>query len=217
MWFMYIVIDIETENTGADIMKDNKRVISVQIGDASQQELYYDDSKDSQWTLEKSKMRIASLLSQEYIFAGYNIKNFDIPILNRFLEIEIPESNMFDLSHTPRVTELRRNRIFSLEDVCREFGIKANHKQKMNEKAEKYKARQDIKDQASAKAEEYVKNRGWTFEFSYNKALRKIAGGNAILDAYQEFVRTGGQTNTLFYECAIGDVICEHRLLEALK
>lgn len=214
---MYIVIDIETENTGADIMKDNKRVISVQIGDASQQELYYDDSKDSQWTLEKSKMRIASLLSQEYIFAGYNIKNFDIPILNRFLEIEIPESNMFDLSHTPRVTELRRNRIFSLEDVCREFGIKANHKQKMNEKAEKYKARQDIKDQASAKAEEYVKNRGWTFEFSYNKALRKIAGGNAILDAYQEFVRTGGQTNTLFYECAIGDVICEHRLLEALK
>jgi hypothetical protein len=30
---MYSVIDIETENTGTDIMKDNKWIISVQIGD----------------------------------------------------------------------------------------------------------------------------------------------------------------------------------------
>jgi len=57
----------------------------------------------------------------------------------------------------------------------------------MNEKAEKYKARQDIKDQAKAKAMEYVNERGWSFDFSYDIVLHKIAGGNAIFDAYQEF------------------------------
>jgi len=213
---MYLVIDIETENTGSDIMKDNKRIISVQIGDAIKQELYYDDSKDPQCSLVSAKKRIKSLLSQGCIFAGYNIKNFDIPILNQFLGVEIPESNMFDLSRTPRVTELNRNKIFSLEDVCRECGIEVTHKRKMNEKAEKYKARQDIKDQAKAKAKEYVNKRGWSLDFSYYYVLNKIAGGNAIFDAYQEFVKSGGQKDTLFYEYAIGDVICEHRLLEAV-
>ena len=33
-----------------------------------------------------------------------------------------------------------------------------------------------------------------------------MVGGNAIYDAYQEFVRSGGQKDTLFYEHAIGDV-----------
>jgi len=214
---MYLMIDIETENTGSDIMKDNKRIISVQIGDTTKQELYYDDSKDPQCTLVSAKKQITSLLSRGYIFAGYNIKAFDIPILKQFLGVEIPESNIFDLSQTPRVTELRKNKRFRLEDVCAEFGVEVSHKRRMNEMAEKYKDRQDIKDQAYAKAKDYVRNKGWSFDFSYNYVLDKIAGGYAIFDAYQEFVKSGGQKNTLFYEYAIGDVICEHRLLKALK
>lgn len=215
---MYRIIDIETENIGSDIMKENKRIISVQIGDATKQELYYDDSKDPQCTLARSKEQIASLLSQGYIFAGYYIKNFDIPILKKFLGVEIPESNIFDLSQTPRVTELRNNKkLYKLEDVCMECGIEVNHKQKMNENAEKLKGRQDIKDQAFAKAKNLVKSKGWSFDFSYDYVLNKIAGGHAILDAYKEFVKSGGQKNTLFYEYAIGDVICEHRLLKVLK
>ncbi|MCW3985069.1 MAG: ribonuclease H-like domain-containing protein [Candidatus Bathyarchaeota archaeon] len=217
---MYLIIDIETENTGSDIMRDNKRIISVQIGDATEQELYYDDSKDSQWTLGRVETKIASLLSQECIFAGYNIKGFDIPLLKRFLKVEIPESNILDLCQTPRVTQLAKNknrRNLRLEEVCMEYGIEVTHKQKMNKKAEKYKARQDIKDQAKAKAKEYVNKKGWSLDFSYDYVLNKIAGGNAIFDAYREFVKSGGQKDTLFYEYAIGDVICEYRLLEALK
>jgi len=37
-----------------------------------------------------------------------------------------------------------------------------------------------------------------------------------IYDAYLEFVKSGGQKNTLFYEYAIGDVISEYQLLKAL-
>jgi hypothetical protein len=214
---MYRIIDIETENTGSDILKDNKRIISVQIGDADKQELYYDDSKDPRYTFAEARRQIASLLSQGHIFAGYNILGFDIPILKQFLRVEIPKSNIFDLCQTPRVTELKNRKLFSLEQVCGECGIEVIHKRRMNEKAEKYKTRQDIKDLATAKAKEYVNNKGWSFDFSYDYVLNKIAVGNAIYDAYQEFVKSGGQKNTLFYEYAIGDIICEYRLLKTLK
>ncbi len=213
---MYSIIDVETENTGSDVMKDNRRILSVQVGDAAEQELYYYDSQAPQYTLAMGRKRIASLLSQGYVLAGYNIRNFDVPILKQFLAIDISESNMFDLSRTPRVIELNKSKKFSLEDVCKECGIDADHKRKMEQKAEKHKQRQDIKDQAYAKANDDVKNKGWSFDFSYDRALKKLAVGNAILEAYHEFVESGGQRNTLFYEYAIGDIICEHRLLRAL-
>jgi uncharacterized protein YprB with RNaseH-like and TPR domain len=190
---MYIIIDVETENTGTDILKDNKRVISVQIGDAAKQELYYDDSKDPQCTLATAGKRIVSLLTNGNVLAGYNIKNFDVPILKQFLGIEIPESNLLDLIRTPRVIELNKTKKYSLEDVCKECGIEADHKRKMDERAEKYKEREDIKHRAFAKANDDVINKGWSFDFSYDRALKKIAGGYAILDAYQEFVKSGGQ------------------------
>jgi hypothetical protein len=214
---MYFVIDIETENTGSDIMKDNKRILSIQIGDDTKQELYYADSTDSQWTLKRAKIKIASLLSQNSIFTGYNLKNFDLHFLKHFLGVEIPQSNIFDLSDTPQIRDFRNNTIFSLEDVCSECSIVVTHKHKMNKKAESYKTRQDIRDQAYTKAKEIVRTRGWSWDFSFNRVLDKIAGGIAIYDAYQDFVRRGGQKNTLFYEYAIGDVICEYRLLKALK
>jgi len=213
---MYLIIDIETENTGSDIMRDNKRIISVQIGDATEQELYYDDSRDSQWTLGRAKTKIASLLSQGYIFAGYNLKNFDLHFLKHFLGVELPQSNIFDLSDTPQIKAFRNNRIFRLEDVCRECGIEVTHKHKMNKKADSYKTRQDIRDQAYAKAKEIVRRKGWSWDFTFNRVLDKIAGGHAIFDAYKEFVQSGKQTDTLFYEYAIGDVICEYHLLRAL-
>ena len=36
---MYRIIDIETENTGSDVMQDNKRILSVQIGDDTRQKV----------------------------------------------------------------------------------------------------------------------------------------------------------------------------------
>lgn len=213
---MYLAIDIETENTGSDIMKDNKRIISVQIGDDKTQELYYDDSKDSKWTLEQAKTKIELLLSQGHIFTGYNLKNFDLHFLKHFLAVEIPQSNMYDLSDHPKIRAFRKNKIFSLEDVCKECGIAVTHKNKMNKKAESYKKRQDIREQAYAKAKEIVRTKGWGWNFAVNYFLNKIAGGHAIYDSYQEFVQSGGKKDTFFYEYATGDVISEYRLLREL-
>lgn len=85
----------------------------------------------------------------------------------------------------------------------------------MNEKSKKYKSIEAHK-QAFAKGKELEKKKNWSSDFSYNYALDKVAGGNAIYDAYLEFVESGGQKNTLFYEYAIGDIISEYQLFKAL-
>lgn len=215
---MYRVIDIETENTGTDIMKDNKRIISVQIGDDTKQSLYWVDSKDPRWNLESAKKEIESLLSQGVIFTGYNISNFDVRFLMQFLGVEIPESNILDLCQCQpqKLTQLTGKNKPRLEEACAACGVRVTHKQRMSEKTKKYKSMEAYKKQALAKAKELVENKGWGFDFSYDYALDKIAGGNAIYDAYLEFAKSDGQKNTLFYEYAIGDVISEYQLFKAL-
>lgn len=215
---MYFVIDIETENTGTDIMKDNKRIISVQIGNDIKQDLYWADSPETQWNLESAKNRIDSLLVQGVTFAGYNIIGFDIKFLKEFMEVEIPESNLLDICirHKPKLSQLTGRNRPRLEEACLACGIVVSHKQRMNEQAEKYKTNETFKKQAFVKANELVRNLGWSFDFSYRYALDKVAGGNAIYDAYLEFVKSGGQRNTLFYEYAVGDIISEYQLLKKL-
>jgi hypothetical protein len=215
---MYLIIDIETENTGTDVMEDNKRIISVQIGDDKKQDLYWADAKDQQWSLECAKREIASLLSQGIIFAGHNIRGFDVRFLKEFLGVEIPESHIHDPCEcqSEKMTRLTGRNHPKLEEACAAFGIKVTHKQRMNEKAMKYKSNEAFKKQALTKAKELVKEKGWTLNYAYDRVLDKIAGGNAIYEAYLEFVESGGQKNTIFYEYAIGDVISEYQLLKAL-
>jgi hypothetical protein len=215
---MYLIIDIETENTGTDVMEDNKRIISVQIGDDNKQDLYWADSRNPQWNLESAKKEIGSLLSQGVIFAGHNIKGFDVRFLKQFLGVEIPESNIHDFCQcqSEKLTRLTGKNKPRLEEACAAFGIKVAHKQRMNEKAIKYKSIEAFKKQALTKARELVEKKGWSLNWSYDHVLDKIAVGNAIYEAYLEFVERGGQKNTLFYEYAIGDVISEYQLLKAL-
>jgi len=213
---MYRAIDIETENTGADIMKDNKRILSVQIGDDTKQYLYWADSRDSRWNLDSAKKEIASLLAQGVIFVGYNIKGFDVPLLKQFLGVEIPESNILDLCECPKIPKLTGKKRSRLEEVCSACGIEVTHKQRLNEKAKKYKAMDVHKKHAKAKAVELVEKKDWGYEFSYNYVLDKIAGGNAIYEAYQEFVMNDGRKDSLFYEYAIGDIITEYQLFKKL-
>ena len=215
---MYLIIDIETENTGTDIMKDNKRILSVQIGDDTKQSLYWADSDDPQWSLESAKKQITSLLSRSVVFAGYNIRNFDVPFLKQFLGVEIPESNILDLClcQPEKLTRLTGRNKPRLEEACGAFGISVTHKQKMSEKAEKYKSIEALRKQALAKARELAENKGWGLDFSYDYVLDKLAGGNAIYEAYLEFAKNGGRKDSFFYEYAIGDVVSEHQLLMAL-
>jgi hypothetical protein len=214
-----LVIDIETENTGTDIMADNKRIISVQVGNSAKQELYYDDSNDKSRSLTAAKSRISSLLSEGVVFAGYNVKGFDVPLLKEFLGIEIPDENLLELSETEKVARLCRlknRRTLKLEEVCEGLDIDTSHKQEMNREAEKYKTRSDIVKRAQVAAKDIVNRKGWSLDFSYNYALEKLAGGNAIYDSYLKFVERDGSSDTLFHRYAVGDIISEYQLLQTV-
>jgi hypothetical protein len=215
---LYLGLDIETENTGLDIIKDNKRILSVQLGNNVNQELYWADSKNPQWNLERAKREILSHLSKEVKFIGYNLKGFDIPMIKQFLNIDITEKQILDLClcQPQRISQLTGKNRPRLEEICSACGIEVRHKQRMNERANKYKSNESFKTQALTKAKELVKNKGWSFDFSYNYALDKVAGGNAIYDAYLEFAKSNGQKNMFFYEYAIGDIISEYNLLKKL-
>lgn len=214
---MYRAIDIETENTGSDIMADNKRILSVQIGDDTKQDLWWADSKDPKWNLESAKKEIASLLAQGVVFVGYNLKGFDVPILKRFLGVEIPESNILDLCECPKIPELTGKNKSRLEEVCSACGIDVTHKQRMKEKEKKFRSMEAHKKHATVKAKEILKEKPWwSSNFAYEYVLSKIAGGNAIYEAYQEFVENDGQKDSLFYEYAIGDIIVEYQLFKKL-
>ncbi|MCX6648552.1 MAG: hypothetical protein NTV61_04090 [Candidatus Bathyarchaeota archaeon] len=214
-----LVLDIETENTGADIMADNKRIISVQLGNSAKQELYFADSKDTSRSLSTVKSRISSLLSEGIVFAGYNVKGFDVPMLKEFLDIDIPNENLLELYETEKVAtlcRLKNRRTLRLEEVCKGFDIDTSHKDEMNHEAEKYKMRPDIVKKAQTAAKEIVDRKGWSFDFSYNYTLDKLAGGNAIYDSYLKFVERDGSPDTLFHRYAVGDIISEYRLLQAV-
>ena len=93
------------------------------------------------------KKEIASLLSQVVIFAGYNIQGFDVRFLKQFLGVNIPESQILDLClcQSQKLTQLTGRRKVRLEEACNACGVKVTHKQKMNDKAEKYKSIEDFK------------------------------------------------------------------------
>ena len=216
---MVVVVDIETENTGAEIMADNKRIISVQLGDSSNQELYYADALDSSQSLVQVKTRINSIVKDGGVLAGYNVKGFDIPILKQFLEVTIPDANVLEIGEMKEMVELAQKvgkKHLRLEEACTEFGISSNHKWLMNARAEKFKNDPAVLANADKAAQRFVIARGWSFNFSRGYAIDKIAGGRAILESYQEFVSKRGSKDTLFYEYAVGDVVCEYRLMEAL-
>jgi hypothetical protein len=216
---MSLVIDIETENTGADIMADNTRIISVQMGDSEEQKLYYADAHDPSLSTSQVPQRVETLIAEGKVFAGYNLKGFDLPLLKQFLGVEIPEANVLEIAEMDGVKKLQQRsgrRSYRVEDVCKEYGISVDHKRLMDEKAETFKKRPEVLALADTSARQLVEEKGWSYAFSLNYKLNKIAVGRAIYDSYLEFVRAGGARETLFHRYAVGDVICEYQLMRRL-
>ena len=200
-------------------MAGNKRIISVQIGDSSKQELYYTDARNPSQSLVQAQSRINSIVREGSVLAGYNVKGFDVPFLKQFLGIEIPDANILEIGDMAEMADIRKKlgkKYLRLEEACMEFGISPDHKWLMDKRAERFKNSPEILANADAAAQSLVTKRGWSFDFSRAYAIDKIAGGHAILESYQEFVSKGGSKDTLFYAYAIGDVVCEYKLLQAL-
>ena len=117
-----------------------------------------------------------------------------------------------------KIIELKRLGMkINLETVCNNYKINTDHKRRMNEKSEEYKVKPNIRAQAEIGAIQLVGKKGWSMDYSFKHVLNKIAVGHAIYDSYKEFVAKGGRKDTLFYEYAIGDVVCEFQLYKSLQ
>ena len=213
-----VAIDIETENTGIDIMNDNTRIISVQLHDGTKGEFYYANSTTS--NLKVAKEKIKGLLNNGVQFVGYNILRFDIPILKKFLDIEIPLSQVIDISEMKSIfflkKELNKGGI-SLEEACKHFGIKCEHKKLLEPIAEKIRQYPEVIAKSESEGLKLASKTGWGVERCRSNALKKISGGMAILEMYNEFVRSNGSIDSLFYKYAMGDAISEYELYYKLK
>lgn len=214
----FVVLDIETENTGYDIMEHNKRIISVQLYDGSEGTLFYDGSNKN--SISAAKSALLTQIDQNYKFVGFNIRNFDAHLLNKFLGVTIPRGQIVELSEMPNMERIRKQltkNYPTLAEVCGHLGIDCSHKGIMDGLSAKIRNLPDVLEMAREGAEKMVKERGWSYDFSYNRALDKIAGGRAILQSFNEFVSSQGDSESLFYKYAMGDVFTEHRLFQNLR
>ena len=213
-----VTLDIETENTGYDIMEDNKRIISIQLMEGTKTKIFYDGSKTDH--IEVGENKLHSLIESGKNFVGFNIRNFDVRLIKKFLGIEIPASQIIEISEMPKMNNIRkhlRNDWPRLVDCCEFMDVECSHKGLMDEQSNRLKKRPDVIKKAKEGAVALQERRGWSFNYAYNRALDKISGGTAILEAFNEFVGSKGDPNTIFYRYAMGDVFSENALYLKMK
>ncbi len=213
-----VTLDIETENTGYDIMEDNKRIISIQLMEGTKTKIFYDGSKTD--CIEAGENKLHSLIESGKNFVGFNIRNFDVRLIKKFLGIEIPASQIIEISEMPKMNNIRkhlRNDWPRLVDCCEFMDVECSHKGLMDEQSNRIKKRPDVIKKAKEGAVTLQERRGWSFNYAYNRALDKISGGTAILEAFNEFVGSKGDPNTIFYRYAMGDVFSENALYLKMK
>jgi len=210
-----VSFDIETENTGANVQQDNKRIISIQLYNPNIEEIYYDNSIEK--SLEHGKERIKSLLNDGYILVGYYISKFDIPLLKDFLDLEIPPQKYIDISSMDKVERIKSKSGYSLQAVCKEVDVPCNHKKLLEPIVEKLKRDPEIIERAKIEGSKIASINSWTLQYSRDRALDRICGGTAIFQLYLEFVKSNGSHNSNFYEYAMGDVISEYELFQKIK
>ena len=214
----FIVLDIETENIGYDVMADNKRILSVQTYDGNDSMIYYDGSRTN--NLSDAKKSLEEHIERGTKFVGFNIRNFDVRFIKEFLRVEIPVSQIVDIGEMQKTKDVKwemKKDYPKLVEICDFLGIECSHKNLMDDQSIEFKNLPHVIELAKEGAEKWVKEKGWSYDYSYNRALSSVSIGMAILKSFKDFVESGGRSDSLFYKYAIGDVISEYLLYEKLK
>lgn len=213
-----ITLDIETENTGYDIMNDNKRIISIQTLSENEGKIYYDGSELNDLDLAKTDLQ--TLIQNDKSFLGFNLKGFDIPLIKKFLDIEIPSSQIIEIGEMKNMNDIRQKlgkRRPRLVEICDLLGIDCSHKSLMDQQALELKKLPEVIQKAEEGANKWITELGWGHDFSHRLALDRVTGGMAILNEFNEFVKSNGGKNSLFYKYAMGDVFTENSLYWKLR
>lgn len=213
-----IVIDIETENTGYDVMKHNKRILSIQTYDGNDGHIYYDDSDND---LSAAKDILNENIESGKKFVGFNVRNFDVRFIKEFLQVDIPSSQIIDIGEMPNMQQIKQKMgkdYPRLVDVCDFLGIECSHKNIMDNYVQSFRDIPEVISNEKDAVTVWEKEKPWwSSDYAYNRALNSIAIGMSILKSFNEFVDSNGSSNSLFYKYAMGDVYSEYALYEKVK
>ena len=212
-----ITVEIETAESGS--ANNATRIISVQFGDSTSQEVYYADANEGRRSLFQVPIQIQTLLSQGYLFTGYGIKGLTMSSLQRFLSVTIPLGHVLDIKESDAIRRLEQklNKApIELGDACKEYGVLMEYERPILEKADQLNHDRGLQSQSKEEAQK-LPSTSMSIEATSESVLSRLAKQRAVLGFYQEFLEKGGSADTPYHRYVTGRVVCEYQLLSALR
>ncbi len=108
----YVVFDIETQNTFADIGKNEPALLDISVVSA------YDSLSDTYTTVGESELeKLWPIFEHADALVGYNSNHFDIPLLNKYYPGSLLHIQSIDLLESIRESFGRRVRLDSVAEA----------------------------------------------------------------------------------------------------
>jgi len=105
----YVVFDLETQNTFADVGSNDPRDLSISVGSV------YDSETDAYTTVAIDELHLLwPIIEKADALVGYNSNHFDIPLLNKYYPGDITHIKSIDLLESIRESLGRRLRLDSV-------------------------------------------------------------------------------------------------------
>lgn len=102
----YVVFDLETQNTFADIGSNNPADLDISVGSV------YDSETDTYTTVSIDEIeKLWPILEQAEALVGYNSNHFDLPLLNKYYPGDLTHIKSIDLLEQIKESLGRRIRL----------------------------------------------------------------------------------------------------------
>lgn len=105
----YVVFDLETQNTFADVGSNDPKDLSISVASA------YDSNTNTYTTVSIDELnRLWPILEKAEVLVGYNSDHFDIPLLNKYYPGDLTQIKSIDILEAIRLSLGRRLRLDSV-------------------------------------------------------------------------------------------------------
>ena len=105
----YVVFDLETQNTFADVGSNDSKDLSISVGCA------YDSLTDTYTTVSIDELhKLWPIIEQADVLVGYNSNHFDIPLLNKYYPGDLTKFKSIDILASIRDSLGKRLRLDSV-------------------------------------------------------------------------------------------------------
>ncbi len=105
----YVVFDLETQNTFADVESNDPKDLLISVGSV------YDSGTDTYTTVAIDELqKLWPILEQAEVLVGYNSDHFDIPLLNKYYPGDLTQIKSIDIMAAIKGSLGRRLRLDSV-------------------------------------------------------------------------------------------------------